>query len=108
MVMKRSAVDSLQSLGRAKQEIPGPITISGVGDQKLVCEDGVFSVRLPLGNGRETVLSGLCLNRVTAEFPVYTLREVEKDVKKICKKHGGETLVRKLPKLASKVGGETD
>ena len=39
--MRRSAVDSLQSLGRAKQEIPGPITLSGVGDQKLVCEDGV-------------------------------------------------------------------
>ena len=32
----RSPVGSLQSLGKAKQEIPGPITLSGVGDQKLV------------------------------------------------------------------------
>ena len=73
MVIKRSAVDCLRSLGRARQEIPGPKTLSGVGDQKLVCKDVVFSVRLPLGNGREAMLSGPCLNRVTAEFPEYSL-----------------------------------
>ena len=32
IVVKKSAIDTLVQLGRAKQEVPGPITMSGVGD----------------------------------------------------------------------------
>ena len=38
MVIKMSAADLLAKMGRARQEFPGPITLSGVGDQKSVCE----------------------------------------------------------------------
>ena len=37
LVCKKSAIDKLVSLGRANRELPGPITISGVGDNKTVC-----------------------------------------------------------------------
>ena len=39
--------------------MPGPITYSGVGDQKGVCHHGAFSVRLPLKNGGNATLSGM-------------------------------------------------
>ena len=41
LVCKKSAIDKLVSMGRANQELPGPITLSGVGDEKTVCQDGV-------------------------------------------------------------------
>ena len=32
VVVKKSAIDTLVTLDRAKQKVPGPITMSGVGD----------------------------------------------------------------------------
>ena len=43
LVVKKSAIDILLSMGHAKPEIPGTITLTGVGDQKVVCKDGVYS-----------------------------------------------------------------
>ena len=108
LVVKKSAIDILLSMGRAKHEIPGPITLTGVGDQKVVCKDGVYSLKLPLCNGQEAVVSGLCVNKITAEFPKYPLRDVETDFREKCLKIGGENLVGRLPKLPKFVGGETD
>ena len=99
IVVKKSAVDALLSLGRAKQVIPGPITLFGVGDKKTECEHGIYSIRLPLKNGMDATLSGVCLDRVTSAFPKYALKEVEKDVRNQCEN---------LPKLSEEVGGETD
>ena len=48
MIIKKSAVDCLMRLGRAKLAAPGPITPSEVGDTKSICEHGAYSVRLPL------------------------------------------------------------
>ena len=108
VVIKKSAIDVLLTLGRAKLEIPGPITLSGVGDHKSVCEYGIYSIRLPLRNGHDAIFSGVCLDRVTTEFPKYVLTEVEKDVQKSCKKQGGESLLKTIPKLSNEVGGDTD
>ena len=36
LVAKKSAIDILASMGRAKHEIPGPITLSDVGDRKVI------------------------------------------------------------------------
>ena len=58
MIIKKSAVDCLMRLGRAKLEAPCPITPSGVGNTKSICEHGAYSVRLPLKGGRDAVLSG--------------------------------------------------
>ena len=46
LVVKRSAVDKLLNLGRAKLAIPGPLQITGVGDQKSAAE-GLFLICLP-------------------------------------------------------------
>ena len=108
MLVKKSLIEKLISIGRAKQILPGPIIITGVGDQKTVCNDGVYSICLPLHNGNNAVLSGICMPQITSVFPLYKLSEVEKDIHKECKKIGGQDLVSRLPKIPKEVGGETD
>ena len=107
LVIKKSAIDALLKMGRAKLKVPGPIIMSGVGDHKSVCEHGIYSIRLPLKNGFEAVFSGVCLDRVTSIFPKYKLREVERDIKEHCKKQGDISLDT-LPKLSREVGGDTE
>ena len=51
LICKKSAIDRLTQLGRATQVQPGPITISGVGDTQTVCENGIYTVSLPLASG---------------------------------------------------------
>ena len=107
LVIKKSAIDALLKMGRAKLKVPGPIIMSGVGDHKSVCEHGIYSIRLPLKNGFEAVFSGVCLDRVTSIFPKYKLKEVERDIKEHCKKQGDISLDT-LPKLSREVGGDTE
>ena len=107
LVCKKSAIDKLVKIGRASQELPGPITISGVGDQKTICQDGVYRISLPLCGGKEANLSGLCLNKVTGTFPVFPLGRVESDIKEHYQQFG-KNPTGKLPRLPDKVGGETD
>ena len=87
-----------------KQVVNGPIVIIGVGEQICVCEDGIYSVCLPLYNGRNVVLTGLCLPNITNEFPIYDLKNVEKDIWNICKSIRRDLIVR-LAKLRDSVGG---
>ena len=108
IVVKKSAMDALQQLGRAKQEVAGSVSMSGVGDIKSVSDHGIYSVCLPLKSGYNAVLSGVCMDRVTTEFPKYALKEVEKDIKRKCRIDGGESLVKTIPKLSNEVGGDTD
>ena len=107
MIIKKTVLDKLKSAGRAKQIIPGPMVITGVGDQKTVSVDGMFSVCLPLSNGKDAMLSGICLENITAPFPEYRLGDVEKEIHTTCKRVNHDML-RKLPKLPKKVGGDTD
>ena len=65
MVTKRYAIEKLKRIGCAKQILSGPVTISGVGNQKSGCHDGVYSIRLPLVGGENAVISGLCMSKVT-------------------------------------------
>ena len=82
--------------------------MSGVGDHKSICENGIYSICLPLKNGLDAIFSGVCSDRITTIFPKYPLKDVEKDIRKQCKKEGGEKLLRKIPILSNEVGGETD
>ena len=77
MVSKKSAIDYLQKLGRANVELSGPI--EWVGEQKSTCKHSAYSIRLPLKYEHEAVLSSLCLNKVTATFPIYLLKRVMRD-----------------------------
>ena len=107
-VIKWAAILALQKLKRAELIRPGPIPISGVSDMKSVSNHGIYSICLPLKNGDNFVITGICMDKVTAALPEYDLSGVEKDVQEMCRKEGGDELVEKLPKLARKVGGDTD
>ena len=108
MVIKKSTVDKLKKVGRANLELPGEITLSGIGDKKSVCKHGIYSVCLPLKNGLEAVLSGLCLDKVTADFPIYPLDQVMIDLEDMWKDEKGNPLNKSIPKIPNEVGGDTD
>ena len=74
LVSRRGAVSRLEKMGRASREIKGPLVLSGVGDDKTVSTHGIYQVRIPMHDGNDTNISGLCLDTVTAEFPKYDIR----------------------------------
>ena len=106
LVSRKEAADKLEVLGRASNIKPGPLLITGVGDKKSVCKHGVYSVTLPLHNGRNVEMNGLCMEVVTSEFPTYQLKDVERDIHKEYRKKGKDP--SQLPKLPVSVGGATD
>ena len=107
-VVKKSAVDKLAAIGRAKQVLPGPFKVKGVGDTLVEVEFGVVTIAIPLLNGRSALITGSCMGKITSEFPTYTLAEVETDIRSACESKGDKALLKKLPKVPSEVGGETD
>ena len=108
MVVRKSAADCLEKLGRAKLEVTGPITLSGGGDQMSVCEHRAYSICLPLRNGRKATLSGICLDKVKAEFPRYPLKHINHSLKSMCMNLGAESEGISSLNMASQVGRETD
>ena len=66
----------------------------------------MYSVKIPMHNGKDANLSGICLDRITADFPIYPLKKVEKDIR------GAYAAVKRdrknLPDLPHSVGGQTD
>ena len=68
LVSKKEAIDKLEVIGRASSQLPGPITLFGVGNQKSESTHGIYSVRLPLFDGRDAVMSGICLD-IPQNFP---------------------------------------
>ena len=97
MVVKKAIIEVLLKLGKAKLIRPGPIDLAGVGDYKSIFYDGVYSICLPLHNGSNAVLTGLCLPKVTSEFPQYNLGEAENDLRAQCLSEKEHDCVSKLP-----------
>ena len=108
MIIKKATAEKLADMGKAKKIQSGPLEITGVGEKKTECEDGVYSVWLPLHNGENACLSGICLPKITCDFPSYELTNVEKDIRERCQRIGGNELMSRLPRLPLKVGGDTD
>ena len=107
LVSKRDSVCRLEKLGRASQERSGPIKHIGLGNQSSECKHGLYKLSLPLYNGNEAVMSGVCIDQVTAKFPTYPSRgEVESDITKAFKSDWRNK--GSLPKLPCEVGGDTD
>ena len=50
----------------------------------------------------------VCLNTVTAKFPVYPLGVVGRDINEHCVKLKGKSACSHLPKLPKNVRGQTD
>ena len=76
--------------------------------KKSTCEHGRYHAHLmiPLHDGTNVNLSGICLNKITSTFPTYPLKEVEKDIYHAFKATGRDP--KTLPKLPKSVGGDTD
>ena len=107
LVVSKSAVDQLEAMGRAKLLRPGPLILEGVNNQVSICKHGRYEIRIPLADGSDAVMSGLCFDNVTSNFPIYTLTEVEKD---FCAriKALDKNLFDRLPQLPKEVGGKVD
>ena len=74
--------EAVQNMGqRAVQEFKGPVNLGGVGDVTTKSDRGIYQVKIPLHNGENAAISGVCLEKITASFPSYPLQgEVEQDL----------------------------
>ena len=108
-VLKKSAVDKLKGVSRAKQTLPGPQILIGVGDKRTTSEHGEFAICLPMATGEQAILTGVVLAKITASFPEYSLKSVEEDIRSRCQLIGGDELVSRLPEMPSVLeGGDVD
>ena len=106
LVIRKDCVGKLMRIGRAAKEYDGRITLNGVGNQKSICHFGIYSIRIPLKDGAEAKMSGVCVD-VTLPFPKYPLQVVEQDIRREVGK-SNKNLVSKLPKLPREVGSQVD
>ena len=103
-VTKKEAVDIFLSEGRAEQTVKGPLTLYGVNEQKSVCEYGKFKITLPLNNGKDAIIHGICVDKITETMPTYPLTRIKSDLDSAwesCKRRA------RLPRLPDDVGGDT-
>ena len=100
--------DAVKRVGdRAHQEHEGPVTLGGVGNATTRSTHGIYQVRLPLFNGKNAVLTGVCIDQITSTFPDYPLQgAVIDDIHTEYIKSGG--VPEDLPKVAKFVGGAID
>ena len=105
MVSKHSAIKRLGN--KAKLECKGPIKLGGVGCIQTESPYGIYQIKLPLINGSEATLSGVCLKKITNDFPVYPLQgKVKEDIEKYYQQTGGNP--SDLPIVPKTVGGSVD
>ena len=68
---------------------------------------GIYTVKLPLNDGKIATMTGVCLDQITATFPQYPIRgKVAADIKATYRHHHGH--VTGLPQLPISVGGDVD
>ena len=81
--------------------------MGGVGNIKMESQHGIYQVRLPLVNGKDAVMAGVCIDKITNTFPTYPIKgEIEDDIMNAFTKNGG--IQQNLPKLPECVGGDVD
>ena len=100
--------DAVKRIGnRARKEYDGPITLGGVGGINTQSQHGIYSVKLPLASHKEAIMTGICLDKITEDFPQYPLTgKVQNDLMKEFKENGGDS--KTLPQLPNEVGGNVD
>ena len=89
MVCSKDATPRLSKCrgDRAIEVIPGPTQLIGVSDTVIKSEQGLWMLKLPMANGKNAVVSGLCLNKVTHTIPDYEFEDAARDIKEYCKKN---------------------
>ena len=62
--------EATKKLGKkATEAIPGPTKLIGVGDTVVETKHGLWILKLPMANGRNAIVSGLCLDKITHTLP---------------------------------------
>ena len=85
----------------------GPTVLGGVGNVKTESQHGIYQVRIPLHNGKNAVLTGVCLDQITSTFPSYPLHgKIQNDIIDASIKGGG--IANQLPNLPKSAGGDVD
>ena len=107
-IIRTSAVLRLLRLGRAELVSSEPLELRGVNDQLTICKDGYYRIILPLHNGENAIVSGLCLSKITADFPEFDLKEVVHDVRNKYREIAGQKLSSTMPQFPESAGGGTD
>ena len=100
-VISKAAVKLLGD--RCSKQSSGPIILGGVGNCTTKSTLGSYHVKLPLYNGHQITLSGVCLETITSTMPTYPLDEVFADIQRSYVKSGGG---RPLPNLPPSIGGD--
>ena len=91
---------------RAIQISANKLSLDGVGNIQTAAK-GEYLIRLPLASGKNAVMIGACLEKLTCEFPTCRLDgEVEQDIHDEFRLSGGDA--KDLPSLRSMVGGAAD
>ena len=103
-VIKHATAKRLDSA--ASQVYDGRISIGGVGNSISESNHGIYSIKMPLYDGKVATLSAICLDQITFKFPTYPLEDVEKEIHVNYRKIGGDPNM--LPRSSITVGGETD
>ena len=105
MVSRHNAIQRIGD--KARLEVKGPILLGGVGDVKTESQHGIYQVRIPLHNGKNAVLTGVCLDQITRSFPLYPMQgKIQNDIIDEYVKSGG--IASELPNLPKCVGGDVD
>ena len=103
--------DATKRLGgnRAKQIIASPIPVGGVGGVTTQSTHGIYTFSLPLATNNDAEMTGVCLDTLTATFPLYPLQgKVENDIQHNLKDSGHDINQLPLPRLPPMVGGDID
>ena len=100
--------DTMQRLGSCViQQTECSITLGGVGGIKTQSPHGIYTVKLPLSDGMDVMMTGVCMDQIKGEFPIYPLTgKVEEDIQ--CGYHESSGKLQRLPNLPMCVVGNTD
>ena len=49
------------------------VLTNGVGNQTSESRNGIYTVNFPLANGKDASMTGVCLDKLTHDFPMYKL-----------------------------------
>ena len=70
-------------------------------------QHGIYKANLPLYDGSQATMSGVCLDNISSKFLLYPVQgKVLNDITKVYKDAGGDA--RTLPKISKSVGGDVD
>ena len=104
-ISRHQAVQQLGS--RTTQRFDGKIKMGGIGGVTSESAHGIYSVSIPLRNGGDAVITGVCMDKITQTFPYYPLNgEVIKDIRNAYMSQGSN--LDKLPSVPAQVGGDID